>query len=49
MFVPSAGAPPEDPEPLARATAVVCAIGSIALGVGAFLLPGAAPALRLLS
>jgi NADH:ubiquinone oxidoreductase subunit 2 (subunit N) len=46
MFVPPAGAPPEPPEPLAKAVAIAAAIASIALGIGAFGLLGAAPALR---
>jgi NADH-quinone oxidoreductase subunit N len=41
MFVPPAGAPPESPEPVAKAVAVVSAAGSIALGIGSFLLLGA--------
>ena len=43
MFVPPAGAPPEPPEPLAKAIAVLAAVGSIALGLGSFLLLGARP------
>ena len=38
MFVPPAGAPPEAPEPIAKAVAVLSAVGSIMLGLGAFLL-----------
>jgi NADH-quinone oxidoreductase subunit N len=41
MFVPPAGAPPEPPEPIAKAVAIISAVGSIALGIGSFLLIGA--------
>jgi hypothetical protein len=40
MFVPAAGAPPEAAEPVAKAIAVLSAVGSIALGLGSFLLLG---------
>lgn len=43
MFVPPAGAPPEAPEPLAKAIAVLSAVGSIVLGLGSFLLLGTWP------
>ena len=46
MFVPSAGAAPVTPEPVARAVAVAAALASIGLGIGAFFLLGTAPELR---
>lgn len=47
MFVPPAGAPPEPPEPMARAVAVLAAVSSVAIGVGAFALVGSRAALTL--
>lgn len=47
MFVPPAGAPPEPPEPMARAVAVIAAVSSVAIGVGAFALVGSRAALTL--
>lgn len=43
MFVLPAGAVPHPPEPFAKAVSIVCALASIALGLGAFAFLGTLP------